>query len=219
MKKIFAVLTLLILSTTAKAGVLYDAGDVALDTGKCVAETCYGAEDWWVISGFTADSDWNISGFEFFANDIDNVGTSNYQSTSWKIISGSNPYGVSLFSGSTVGAVSTSTSSIISGATFTNINLTSFLLSDLDIDLSSGDYYLAQHHNYSVDSTFTALSTIDRGDLWYHTDYTKNFFTDGAVVAQKIYGTSTVSVPEPAMIALFGLGLLGLSYSRKKKSA
>jgi hypothetical protein len=217
MKKLFGMFAFLIMNVTAtaNAGVLYDAGPVGVDTGRCVAETCLGNENWWAISGFTADTDWNITGFEFFANDIFNAGVSNYESTSWQIISSDDPYGTALFSGDTTGTATITTSTTLYGVTNELINVTSFLLSGLDINLASGDYYLAQHHNFSVDATYTVLATTGSGENWYHTDYTERF-TDDRLVAQKIFGT-VASVPEPAMIAILGLGLLGLGYRRQQK--
>jgi hypothetical protein len=221
MKKIFSIFALLIMNavTTANASVLYDAGPVAVDTGKCVSNSCNGSNKWWAIAGFSADTDWNVTGFEFFANDFDNVGSSKYQSTDWQIISSADPFGPALFSGSTIAAVTITVSDTVKKKGSTDYaNVASFLLSGLDIDLASGDYYLAQHHNFMANTpsiNYSVLSTSDYGSTWYHTDGNYQF-TDPRVVAQKIYGAA-VSVPEPAMVAILGLGLLGLGYTRKQK--
>lgn len=221
MKKIFGIFALLIMNAaaTANASVLYDAGPVAVDTGKCISNSCGGANNWWAIAGFSADTDWNVTGFEFFANDFDNVGSSKYESTDWQIISSADPFGPALYEGSTVAAVTITLSNTVKKKGSSEYaNVTSFLLSDIDIDLASGDYYLAQHHNFMASNpsiNYSVLSTGDYDNNWYHTDGNYKF-TDPRVVAQKIYGAAA-SVPEPAMIAILGLGLLGLGYTRKQK--
>ena len=221
MKKIFSIFALLIMNaaTTANASVLYDAGPVAVDTGRCVSNSCGGANEWWAIAAFSADTNWNVTGFEFFANDFDNVGSSKYESTDWQIISSADPYGPALYEGSTVASVTiTPSNTVISANQVSFVNVTSFLLSGIDIDLASGDYYLAQHHNFMASNpsiNYSVLSTSDYDNNWYHTDGNYQF-TDPRVVAQKIYGAAA-SVPEPAMVAILGLGLLGLSFTRKQK--
>jgi len=175
-----------------------------------------------MISEFTADEDWNVSGFEFFAADFNatnpnGVGISNYESTSWEIISGDDPYGVALFSGTNIADISDSGSfTDVSG---NNVNVISFLVSDLAIELGSGTYFLAEHHDFSDESQFTGLET-NTIETYYHTDRAGVEVEGKNTHVVKINGTvdGVVDVPEPALIAIFGLGLLGLGFSRKKKN-
>ncbi|MDN2663773.1 PEP-CTERM sorting domain-containing protein [Psychromonas sp. 14N.309.X.WAT.B.A12] len=213
MKKIIGILFSLIISTAANAVALYDSGEPIDTSGRCVAEGCLGSTEWWIISEFTADANWDITGFEFFATDNNEIngnggdgtglGIESYQSTSWKIISADNPFGEALYSGQTKATTST--------YNLNSINVTDFLLSDLTISLGSGTYYLAQHHDFLDESEFLVLESGYRSH-YYQTDNLAGKYKINGTAAVKIIGT----VPEPALFGLFGLALVGLGLSRKK---
>lgn len=222
MKKILSMFVFLLMSNTVNAVSLYDSGEATTNSNRCVAEGCRGSTEWWMISEFTADEDWTISGFEFFATDFNatnanGAGISSYESTSWEIISGNDPYGAALFSGTSVASLSNANPfTDVSGK---NVNVISFLISDLAVQLASGTYFLAEHHDFSDESQFTGLETSKR-ETYYHTDRLGVQVEGKNTHVVKINGTvaSAVSVPEPALIAIFGLGLIGLGFSRKKKN-
>ena len=206
---------LLLMSVSTNAA-LYDSGQATANSYKCVAEGCIGSTEWWVISEFTADDTWDITGFDFFAADFNGnnskgEGLSNYVSTSWEIISGDDPYGIALYSGTTEASISNSYS--FTDKFGDSFDVISFLISDLEIQLESGTYFLAEHHDFSDESQFTALET-NENSTYYHTDRAGDRFTGDKTHVVQIIGT----VPEPALIAIFGLGLIGLGFSRKKKN-
>ena len=216
MKKILSMFIFLLMSASVNAAALYDSGQATKNSYKCVAEGCIGSTEWWVISEFTADQDWDITGFEFFATDFNDtnpngVGLSNYLSTSWEIISGDDPYGAALYSGTT--KASTSDAYSFTDRFNDSFDVVSFLISDLEIQLESGTYFLAEHHDFSDESQFTALETNEK-QTYYHTDRAGDRFTGDSTHVVQVIGT----VPEPALIAIFGLGLIGLGFSRKKKN-
>jgi hypothetical protein len=66
--KNFLALLFLLVAGSANATVLYDSGTPLIDSGRCDAESCGGSMEWWVTDDFTASSDWNITGFEFFSH-------------------------------------------------------------------------------------------------------------------------------------------------------
>jgi len=216
MKKLLGMFTFLLMSASINAAALYDSGQATKNSYKCVAEGCIGSTEWWVISEFTADQTWDISGFDFFAvdfngNNTNGEGLSNYVSTSWEIISGDDPYGEALYSGTTAATISNAYS--FTDIFGDNFDVISFLISDLEIQLESGTYFLAEHHDFSDESQYTALETNERS-TYYHTDREGDRFTGDSTHVVQIIG----AVPEPALIAIFGLGLIGLGFSRKKKN-
>ena len=216
MKKILGMFVFLLMSASVNADALYDSGQATDNSYKCVAEGCLGSTEWWIISEFTADDTWDITGFDFFAADFNDnnpngEGLSNYVSTSWEIISGDDPYGEALYSGTTTASISTAYS--FTDITNNSFDVISFLISDLEIQLESGTYFLAEHHDFSDESQFTGLETYER-NTYYHTDREGDDFTGSRTHVVQIIGT----VPEPALIAIFGLGLVGLGFFRKKKN-
>ncbi len=222
MNKIISMFVLLFASINANAGILLDTGAPSIDSGLCVAQDCGGPEQWTAMSAFTATTDWTITGFEFFAVDTASVGNANYQSTTWKIFEAPSTPGIADLGAATYEATIQATTSqySISDAIFGDtLNITSFLISNLDIELSAGNYFLSQHHDFSQATNLTIAGTATAGiatpSLFYNTDFegSVNTSTDG--IAQKIFGK--VSIPEPALIALLGMGLIGLGWSRKKK--
>ena len=213
MKKIIGVLFSLMLSVTTHAVTLYDSGAPIKSSVRCVAEGCLGATEWWVISAFTAEKDWGITGFEFFTTDNNQIngngdgkglGINSYLSTSWQIIAADNPFGAPLISGTTTATTST--------FELNNLDVTSFILSDLSISLASGTYYVAQHHDFTDESEFLVLES-SFASRYYHTDNQTGKYTVKGTPAVKIIGT----VPEPALFGLFGLALIGLGLFRKNK--
>ncbi len=188
----------LLVSSFSNAGLLYDAGTPASGSGFCDAEGCSGSTEWWVLDDFTSSSDWLITGFEFFSVSGSNL---NYISTSWEIISSDDPFGAALYSGSNVA----------------NVSGNSYLLSGLNIALSAGDYFLAHHHDYSVEYATAAMVTGNSGSF-FHTDKASFEVTRTGELAQKIYGNVAV-VPEPTTLAIFALGVIGLASRRVKKES
>ncbi|WP_166372153.1 PEP-CTERM sorting domain-containing protein [Psychromonas sp. SA13A] len=222
MNKIISMFVLLFASITVNAGILLDTGAPNYDSEQCVAQGCNGAEQWWAVSAFTASTDWTITGFEFFAVDTKSVGNANYQSTTWKIFEAQNTTG-QIESNADLGAVTyeatieASTSQYQINGILGDLDIISFLISNLDIKLSEGNYFLAQHHNFSQATNLTIAGTIIPS-AFYNTDFAGNPSQVNFGIAQKIFGKVS-SIPEPASIALFGMGLLGLGWSRKKKQS
>ncbi|MBB1273468.1 MULTISPECIES: PEP-CTERM sorting domain-containing protein [Psychromonas] len=217
MNRIASMFVLLFASITANAGILLDSGDPFYDSGKCVAQGCNGTGEWWAVSAFTASTDWTITGFNFFAVDTKSVGNANYQSTTWKIFEAPSTTGIANLGTATYEAtIQASTSqSLFTDAFGGTINVTSFLISNLDIELSAGNYFLAQHHDFSQATNLTIAGTGNISSF-YNTDFAGITNKVNDQIAQKIFGK--VSIPEPALIALFGIGLVGLGWSRKKRA-
>lgn len=67
------------------------------------------------------------------------------------------------------------------------------------------------HFAWLMDSNSTS-------GTWSVADITGGTGKGGGLSNLKLWGAGTASVPEPSIIALFGLGLLGLGFARRRKA-
>ena len=76
-------------------------------------------------------------------------------------------------------------------------------------------------NNYSMyiglswDASVSSLA----GGISFDTDVSSSYFNGNSVYDDLIVGFSTNAIPEPSVIALFGLGLVGIGFARRRRNS
>jgi hypothetical protein len=144
------------------------------------------------------------------------VGSSPATGANWIITDASGAGGLP---GATLGSGAGTAFTVSAGPLGALYPTTNYLFNIAALPLSAGDYYVAvqavttQFGDLLSKGVATsgAATTADGGLTWF-ADY-QGFGS----VALSVYGES-VSVPEPATMALLGAGLLGLGFARRKRA-
>jgi hypothetical protein len=205
----------LIISGAHAATVLLDTGTPVNDSFLCDGDNCGGSNEWTVIDSFSS-AGWTVTGFTF--RSVESAGSviGSYLSTDWSVWN-SDPFSnVPIASGTAT--ATTSNIGSISGNTAYD-----FPIDGLNVNLSSGSYWLGYHHDFSIEGT-TSAATIGNPGSFMQTDWGTNFRTEEDVI--RIFGAvgdlsfqiRGSAIPVPAAVWLFGsaLGLLG--WMRRKSA-
>jgi hypothetical protein len=121
------------------------------------------------------------------------------------------------------------TTSVISGLNFSSLTYfeQSTLSGALNLIANETYWFAASTVGLGGSGSFTvgghtqnSGGIIDNGTFWYSNDVTGVGFDGRSLTPEMAFTVNidSASVPEPSAIALMGLGLAGLGFSRKKKS-
>jgi len=200
-----AILLTLLVSTNTFGVVLWDTGAPVDGSIRCDARC--GFTEWELLGEFTATENWNITGLTFFSVSGDYALTSKYTSTDWRISTGTPASLTDIFSGT-------------ASATITDLgnSLWQFDIVGLNLSLTSGTFWLGHHHGFDI-KTVTAGAISSNFGSFIQYEHNGPFNGPGSgELAQRITGDIVRNVPEPSIIILFGLGLAGIGFARKKKT-
>lgn len=207
-----------LIASPTRAAVLYDNGDAAAPQGQCDQTNavgpgaCTGGTGFTIYDDFTLSSNSIVTGFTYNSYvpvcDCGNLLT-DYTGTSWSIWAvdpkSNYPTGP-VVSGTTVGTLSSGAASSIL-----------ITVAGLSIDLGPGEYWLGTSNDEELAIDVSNYAKISGSASDAEQSNQAGTFTNINLPDAAFTIEGTAPVPEPASLAIFGVGLASFGWVRRRR--
>lgn len=206
-----ALVFLVVASSPAYAGVLWDNGTAISNSGRCDSTPVCNGSPWTVYDNFTLGSASTVTGLTYndYFHTVAPYNGTTYDGTNWTIWN-SDPFTAS-------GPVASGTSVGLEGPVGGDAaGSTLFTVTGLDVSLDAGTYWLGIQNIVGADTQTTRALSATTGTFKQSSPLPPGTH-EFNVIGETAFTVEGAAVPEPGTLSLLGCALIGLGIGFRRK--